>query len=122
LIILDSSIWIEIAIEGPLLNSLRQYIERTENIFTPTIVFYEVSKKLITNGSKGTLFEFQFTMLTTEIIPLTVDIAAESARLSLLYNLSMADAIIYTTGRLHNADIVTLDEDLKDLPGVIFIE
>lgn len=33
----------------------------------------------------------------------------------------MADAIVYATGKDHEAEVVTGDADLKDLPGVVYV-
>jgi predicted nuclease of predicted toxin-antitoxin system len=34
----------------------------------------------------------------------------------------MADAIVYATARDQDAQVVTGDADLKDLPGVIYVK
>ncbi len=36
--------------------------------------------------------------------------------------LVMADAIVYATAKDREADVVTGDADLKDLPGVVYIK
>jgi predicted nucleic acid-binding protein len=55
------------------------------------------------------------------MIPLTDSIAYLAADLSFRHGLGMADAIIYATGKDQNAQIVTGDADLKDLPGVLSV-
>lgn len=122
MIVLDSSCWIEIAVEGELEGEIKKYIKDYKDILTPTIVVYEVSKILKREASLITRQKYFKYILSSKIIPLDEDMAISASEMSLKHNLPMADAIIYTTGRSQNADIVTLDEDLKDLPGVIFIE
>jgi predicted nucleic acid-binding protein len=57
----------------------------------------------------------------THVIPLTEPIARLAADLSLRHGLAMADAMIYAVSRDHEAQLVTSDADLKDLPGVVYL-
>jgi hypothetical protein len=38
------------------------------------------------------------------------------------HGLAMADAIVYATAKDQEADVVTGEADLKDLPGVVYIK
>ena len=49
-------------------------------------------------------------------------IAYLAADLSLRHGLAMADAIVYATAKDQDAQVVTGDADLKDLPGVIYVK
>ena len=55
------------------------------------------------------------------MIPLTESIAYLAADVSLRHGLAMADAIVYATAKDQDADVVTGDGDLKDLPGVVYV-
>ena len=44
------------------------------------------------------------------------------ADLSLRHGLAMADAIVYAAAEDQEAEVVTGDADLKDLPGVVFVK
>ena len=55
------------------------------------------------------------------MIPLTEPIALLAADLSLRHGLAMADAVVYATARDQEAQLITGDADLKDLPGVVYI-
>ena len=59
---------------------------------------------------------------TSHIVQLTESIACLTADMSLLHGLAMADAIVYATARDQDAQVVTGDADLKDLPGVIYVK
>jgi predicted nucleic acid-binding protein len=59
---------------------------------------------------------------TTQVVHLTESIAFLGADLSLCHGLAMADAIVYATAQDQKAEVVTGDEDLKDLPGVVYVK
>jgi predicted nucleic acid-binding protein len=40
----------------------------------------------------------------------------------LQHGLAMADAIVYATARDQEAQLITGDADLKDLPGVVYVK
>jgi predicted nucleic acid-binding protein len=56
------------------------------------------------------------------VVQLTESIAYLAADLSLRHGLAMADAIVYATAKDQDAQVVTGDADLKDLPGVIYVK
>jgi predicted nucleic acid-binding protein len=88
---------------------------------TPTIVLYEVYKVLKRDESEEDALKAVAQMMKTNVVPLGETLALEAADLSLEHGLSMADAIIYATGRGRRAEIVTTDADLEGLPGVTFL-
>jgi predicted nucleic acid-binding protein len=49
-------------------------------------------------------------------------IAYLGADVSMRHGLAMADAIVYATAQDQEAEVVTGDADLKDLPGVVYIK
>ncbi len=88
---------------------------------TPSIVLYEVYKVVKRDESEEDALKAVAQMMKTNVVPLTETLALEAADLSLEHSLSMADAIIYATGRGQGAEIVTTDADLEGLPRVIFL-
>ncbi len=56
------------------------------------------------------------------VIPLTSEIALSAAELSGAHKLATADAIIYATALMHDADVLTCDAHFKNLPRVTYIE
>lgn len=56
-----------------------------------------------------------------QVIDLTTNISMMAAKLSLTYNIPMADSIVLATGRLHQATVWTQDVDFKGLEGVEYI-
>lgn len=120
-VLVDSSGWIEFFTGGPLANRYASYMTPSARLVTPTIVLYEVYKKIKRERGEETAVLFAGQLTATEVIPLTESIALLAADVSLRYSLAMADAIVYATAQDQGADVVTSDADLKDLPGVVFL-
>ena len=55
------------------------------------------------------------------LIPLTLQLAIFSSKMSVETGLPMADAIIYQTARQEQAQLVTSDSHFASLPGVTLI-
>jgi predicted nucleic acid-binding protein len=56
------------------------------------------------------------------VVQLAESIAYLAADLSLRHGLAMADVIVYETAKDQEAEMVTGDTDLKDLPGVVYVK
>jgi predicted nucleic acid-binding protein len=121
--VVDSSGWVEYLGNGPKADAFAEYLEDPENLLLPTVVVYEVYKKLLREQTVmlaekflSTAFNFQEREIT-----LDVSLAASAARMSLRTNLPMADAIIYATAQAHQAELITSDAHFTGLPGVTVI-
>jgi toxin FitB len=120
-ILLDSSGWIEFFTDGPAADRYAPYLTPRYSIITPTVVLYEVYKKIKRERGEETALLFSGRMQKTEIVPLTESIAYLAADISLQHGLAMADAIVYATARDQGAEVITGDADLKNLPGVVYV-
>lgn len=120
-ILVDSSGWIEFFTGGPLAERYASYLTPTSQIVTPTVVLYEVYKKIKRERGEETAVLFAGRLSATEVVPLTESIAFLAADLSLRHDLAMADAIVYATAQDQGVKVVTSDADLKDLPGVVYV-
>jgi len=121
-ILMDSSGWIEFFTGGPLAERYAAYFTPRYARITPTIVLYEVYKKIKREKGEETALLFSGQLSASHVVQLTESIAYLAADLSLRHDLAMADAIVYATARDQNAQVVTGDPDLKDLPGVIYVK
>lgn len=123
MILIDSYGWIEYFAEGPLADKYAPFIEEanTENAVTPTIVIYEVYRKI--KGLKGEekALEAYAQISRTKIVELTPHLSLEAADISLKLGLGMADSIIVATAKAYNAQIITSDKHLKEIENVKFI-
>ena len=123
MILIDSYGWIEYFADGPLAESYAAFIEKadTEKTVTPTIVIYEVYRKIKSMRGEQKALEAYAQMSRTKIVELTSLISLKAADISITLNLGMADSIIVATAKAYNTDIVTSDEHLKNIERVKFI-
>ena len=121
-ILLDSSGWIEFFTGGPLADRYAIYLAPRYQLITPTSVLYEVYKKIKRQRGEETALLFTGRLNATHIINLTASIALLAADVSLRHGLAMADAIVYATAKDQEAEVVTGDADLKNLPGVVYVK
>lgn len=121
--IVDSSGWVEYLGEGPKAAAYARFFEKDHVIFLPTIIVYEVFKKLLRERgvSFAELFYAQARQLAESTIVLDTDLAVQSARLSSETGLPMADAIIYATARALQAELITSDAHFSGLLSVTLI-
>ena len=124
MILIDSYGWIEYFSDGPLANKYSVYIEKAnaENTVTPTIVVYEVYRRIKSEREEQKALEAYAQISSTKIVELTDKLSLEAADISLTFGLGTADSIIVATARSYNAEIITSDEHLKSMEGVKFIE
>ena len=119
--LVDSSGWIEFFSDGPLASRYAPYVKDRTQLITPTIVLYEVYKKIKSARGEEAALLAAGRLSATQVVPLTESLALLAADLSLSHRLAMADAVVYATARDRGARLVTSDADLKDLPAVIYL-
>jgi len=120
-LLMDSSGWIEFFTGGPLADRYAAYLAPQHEVVTPTIVLYEVYKKIKRERGEETAVLFSGRLTATRVVPLTDSIALLAADLSLQHGLAMADAVVYATARDQGAQLITGDADLKDFPDVVYV-
>lgn len=121
LTVVDSSGWVAYLGDGPQAEAFSVYLERQDSLVVPTIVIYEVVKKLELSSGETVVHRFLSHAYRGRGIELDSSLAFAAARLSIRHRLAMADAIIYATAEAVGAHVVTSDTDFGDLPGVIVI-
>ena len=121
-VLVDSSGWIEFFAAGPLARRYEPYLTQPDRLVTPTIVIYEVYKKIKRERGEETALLVAGRMNATRVVSLTPSIALMAADVSLRHGLAMADAIVYATALDEDAQLVTSDADLKNLTGVTYLK
>jgi predicted nucleic acid-binding protein len=108
---------------GPKADAFAKYLNSTENLLLPSIVFYEVYKKLYRERTStlAQAFVSHAYSFGDRLIPLDVPISIWAAHVSLENKLPMADAIIYATAQHHSAQLITSDAHFANLPGVTLL-
>jgi toxin FitB len=122
-IVVDSSGWVEYIGGGAKADEFALYLESPQNLLLPSIVVYEVYKKLIREQGKNLaeIFLSQAYGFRERLIELDLELSLLAARTSLETHLAMADAIIYATSQYHRAKLVTSDAHFANLPGVTLL-
>lgn len=118
MIIVDSSGWIEFFFEKANAYCFAESIEDSGNLLVPVISIYEVFKKILLTTDEARAFQAVVQMKQGRVVELTEEIALKAAVVSIDHNLPLADSIIYATGLIENALILTQDADFESLPGV----
>ena len=120
MIVVDSCGWIEVFADGPLANLFDPYLQDLGSVVIPTVVVYEVYRKLKQSMSENDALAALTVLQQTTVVPLSTEIALNAADLAIEYQLSMADAFVLATGYAMDADVVTSDSSFKDLPRVVY--
>jgi len=121
LIVVDSSGWIDIFTAGPRVKQFRQHVDEADAVLVPTVVIFEVYRVIRQQRTQIEALVAAAKLREYDVVPLSEQVAVEAAELSLRHDLPMADALIYATGRVHSATVVTADTHLRGLEGVEFI-
>jgi len=123
LILVDSCGWIEYFGEGPLADKYAAIIEnvKKEEIVTPTIVIYEVYKKIKSFKGEEKALEAYAQMSLTNVMDLTSSLSLKAADISIKKEIAMADAIVAAAATDCNAQIVTSDQHFRKMEDVKFI-
>ncbi len=118
--VVDTSLWIEVFIRGPLLEEAKQAALPLNECIVPAMVHYELAKwssRVLPHAQAQDVVS-----LLTKCVLVDMDkaVAIEAARLSLLHKLHATDAIIYATARLMDTKLYTCDAHFAHLPEVKF--
>ena len=121
MILIDSSGWIEFFSQGSRALKYANYLKDLSQIITPTVVIYEVYKKIKKERTEEEALLAVSLMKKTSIIPIEESIALLAADLSLKHTLPMADAMVYATAMENDADLITSDSHFTELEKVVLI-
>lgn len=119
--LVDSSGWLEFFTGGTLASKYAAHLSNLSAVLTPTVVLYEVYKKVRRERSEEEALIVAAQMQKTFLVPLSETLALSAAEISIGHRLAMADAIVYATALLHRAEVVTSDADLRKLTGVTYL-
>jgi len=122
MILVDSFGWIEYLAEGQLAERYEEYLASLAEVITPTIVLYEVYKKLRRERKEEEALLVIAQMMKTKIVPLSEEISLLAAEIGLNHSLPMANAIVYATAMKEACPLVTSDHHFKGLEDVIYLE
>ena len=121
--VIDSSGWLEYFVAGQKTKAYLKYIQSGKPLWTPSLVIYEVYKKIakVKSETEALLAITQIDGQSEAVISLDEKLALFAADTSLRFSLAMADAIIYATALSQEATLVTRDHHFKGLEQVVLI-
>lgn len=119
--VVDSSGWLEYYADGPNADFFAPAIEATSELVVPAISVYEVFKRVLQQRSESEALQAVAPMLRGRVVNLDARLAMSAARISLQHRLPMADSIILTTARVHDATLWAQDEHFEHIAGVHYI-
>lgn len=120
--VVDSSAWIEWLTQGPVADRLEGEMPDRAECIVPTIVQLELAEWLERERGEEAVDSFFAYTGTCIIAPLDTALARRAAEVSANRKLALADAIIYATAELHDAEVLTLDAHFKGLERVVYLE
>lgn len=116
-VVLDSSVWIEILNNGPRANACTKELRSAQTVFVPTLVIFEVYKKIATAKSEDSALSAVALLSQCEVSDLTREVALAAADLAIQRKLAMADSLVLAHAQQQGATLVTLDNDFSGIPG-----
>ena len=120
-VLVDSFGWIQFFGNKAGADRYEPYLDRLESLLVPTVVLYEVLKKIYTNWGDLEAQKFLSRALRAQVVPFDEYLAIAAVQVSVTHKLAMGDAIIYATAQKFGAELVTSDPHFKNLPGVTLI-
>lgn len=120
-VVLDTSGWLAFFADEPHAEAFAPYVHGpVDEVLVPPIVDYEVYRwALRTLGEEGAATCAGF-LAQRRAVVLDAEIARLAAELAHRHQLAACDALILATAEIHDAEVVTSDEDLRHLPRVVF--
>lgn len=124
-VVFDTFAWIEQFDDG----AHAEIVQRTHlsrRVGTPLVVLAEVTHLYETRAPKRTSDAIHAIQATSDMLPLTPEIATEAGRTRAKLGrtrkgIGIIDCIILETARAHDARLLTGDPHLKGLEGVDFL-
>ncbi len=118
--IIDSSGWLEYFSGGANSGKFLPPLQDPSSLIVPVITIYEVFKVVLRESAESEALQAVAAMQKGKVVDLTTSIAMNASKLSLKYNLPMADSIILSTAQAYECLVWTQDSDFENLPGVKF--
>ncbi|MGB3680891.1 MAG: type II toxin-antitoxin system VapC family toxin [Rubrobacteraceae bacterium] len=121
--VVDSSGWIEYFADLTNADFFEAAIEDSSALVVPYISIYEVFKRLLAepNGEEAAL-RVVAAMQRGRVVDLDAELVLDAAKTSRETKLPMADSIILSTARTHEATVWTQDRDFESIAGVEYVE
>lgn len=105
--------WLEYLADGPNAFFFVPAIENTDDLLVPTLCILEVFKRGLPQRGEDAALQTAALMQQGQVVDLDSGTAVNVAKIGPEITLSLADAVIVATARIHYAVIWTQDSDSK---------
>ncbi len=119
--VVDSSGWLEYFAAGANAGFFAPALEATGELIVPVVSVYEVFKRVLVQRGEGDALQAVAMMQQGRVVDLNAAAALDAARLSVEAALPMADAIILSVARSHDATLWTQDAHFEGINGVNYV-
>jgi predicted nucleic acid-binding protein len=119
--VVDTSAWIEWMADSPAGRAVSEALPERGDWLVPTLVQLELSKWLSRERGESDADKVIAFSQTCQVVDLDTRTALLAADLCAQFKLATADAVIYATARVAEAELLTCDAHFQGLEGVIFI-
>ncbi len=116
--VVDSSAWLEFLSDGTNANLFIEPLSDADNLIVPAITIYEVFRSVYRQKGENYAMQTFALMQKGQLIELDASLSIAAAKISLKYEIPMADSIIYATAVKFDALLWTQDKDFETLPNV----
>ena len=116
--VVDSCGWLEYIADGPNAAFFEPALSDLPKLIVPSITLYEVYKRVLVQSGETFADRAINAMNRGHVVHLDAVNLRLAAIASVRYKLAMADAIIWQTAQLRQAQLFTQDAGLKDVPMV----
>ena len=121
MIVVDTSIWIEWLMNSSLKPVICEVFPNASKCIVPTIVQLELDKWLTREVGETEADQVIAYTQNCVVIALDTKIALQAADLHRQYKLATADAIVYASALVNNAQLLTCGAHFANLPNVLYI-
>jgi len=116
--IVDSSGWLAYFADEPNAKHFLIPLNNPDSLVVPAITLYEVFKVILRESGENEALQAVVAMRKGKVVDLDTPLALAAAKLSLEYQLPMADSIILATAHEFKATLWTQDVDFKNISKV----
>ena len=116
--IVDFSGWLAYFADEVQAEAFAAPIQDTEKLLVPSIVLFEVVKRLLQQRGEDEALQAAAHMQEGRVVDLDSAIALSAAEISRELKLPLADSVILATARAYNAVLWTMDKDFAGIDGV----
>ena len=120
--LVDTCGWLEYIADSVNADNFEKAILDIDNLIVPTIVIYEVFKKILNEFDEDKALTITAHMRLGKVVDFDESTAIYAAKISSEKKLAMADSIIYATAERNGAILYTQDDHFSKLKNVKYFK